>query len=376
MIKFAKFLVIFSLIAISFSARGQDYDWVKFYQGSGHQQPISMQVDDAGNQYVTFNNHNGILILDSQTLSLRTILFKQDSSGNVLWYRSISLITKSRYTGILGSTFTSSGNFICLVAGNDKGVAIGNDTIWRKKPIYPTSGYWGVYLLEFNANGKLVYGNQLFLGYPHSTLFRGTTSNKLKTDKDDNLYISLEFADSLFIYDSNGVQLKTSINAYQNRVFKYSSAGKIFEWATVLPSSSTFLVSDMGIDIRGNTYLSVYLDYQAYDSTVYKSAGFKLPPLGVKLSGAGAVFILDSKGKGKNWFYLKSPNRLSFDNIAVHDTNSIFISGQSKGDSIYSDKYNYQMPDGKVYHFFARMDSDGNVAWLNHEDTSYVNTIG
>jgi hypothetical protein len=366
---FKRHIILFFLLIITMVTYAQDYDWVKFYQGTGSQFPVSMEVDEYGNQYAAFNNSLKTITVDSQQIRGRNLLLKQDSSGAVKWYSPITAIDTTQLSSILGISFTNTGSLLCLVASRDSAILIGKDTVIGREGSYSNNN---VYLLELDTSGNLLYGALLLYG--RLIDFTGNyTANKLAVDEYNNLFLSLQFSDSLYIYDTSGQHLYIHSVSNLNRLMKFSSAGKKLQWITYLPaassSRSTFSITDLDVDIRGNTYLSVYFSYSQSDSAIFSTAGFSPPK--TSLAKVGAVFVVGPSGKGKNWYYLRSTVTLSISNITVHDTNSVFIYGTIYGDSIVSGSYKLKMPNKGFYHFYARLDINGNVDWLRHEDTSY-----
>ena len=367
---FKRHIILFLLLIINIVTYAQDYDWVKFYQGTGSQVPITMQVDEAGNQYSAFQLRGSQFIVDSQQLQLNAenLVLKQDSSGSVKWYSPITSLDSNKRSNIIGISFTNTGNLLCIVASNDNDILVGNDTIVGRQL---TGNNHSVYLLELDTAGNLLYGALLLYGKLAD--FTGAV-NKLAVDQSNNLFLSLHFYDSLCVYDTSGQYLYVNSISSLNHLMKFSSAGKKLQWVNSLPARTTFKITDLDVDIRGNTYLSVFYSSNQNDTAIFHAAGFTLPNSNV--TRVGAVFVVGPSGQGKNWYYLRSAmgstNVLSISNITVHDTNSVFISGSMRGDSIVSGSYRLQMPNTSAYHFYARLDINGNVGWLRHEDTSYT----
>lgn len=367
-----KHIALLFLFFTSVLTYGQEYDWVKFYQGKHTQAPAGMQVDNAGNQYATFNN-TSVITIDSQQVDASILILKQDSSGSVKWYKTVSSLSgSSGRVKILGSGFTSDGRHVSVIASIDRGIIIGSDTILGEVPNFKHN----LFVVELDTSGNLTYGSKLLYGKLYNLDWTADlTGHKITVDRNNNLVLSLRFIDSLYAFDKSGSHLYADQSRLVCRIIKFSSAGRQLEWVTTMPSRTSFTVSDLDVDIRGNIYTSTFMTYSpSTDSSFFKAAGFDLPSTAISLSGA--VFVYDKDGNGKNWFFLRSSHSmLSIQNIVAHDSDGIFLSGFGRGDTIVTGSYRYLLPDNKAYHFYCRTDSRGNMAWFKHEDTSYAYSL-
>lgn len=346
------FLLVHSLL------HAQDYEWVKFYQGQTTQFPVSLSVDKAGNQYATFNFYSSIEF-DSMKLTQSNsfqhgLVIKQDASGKTLWHRVIEPLGTNVYT--VKSMFNSKGNLLVFAASN-KSIVVKNDTIRRQGTI----GY-ALFMIEFNDTGKIIYSKHLIEGNLGSINYQ---QNKIFSDSDDNIYLGLIYNDDVKVYNSAGIDTLAGSGS-RNIVFKFSPSGGKLEWTRVLPHSAVW-INSLKVDLHLNVYIATH--WAGNSSFVFNGSTISTPSSSV---GIGTIFILDKNGNDKNWFYIKgSANRSTIFDIAVHDTNSVFISGSYLGDSARFDTLWKKNKKYGVYDFFAKYKANGSMTWVKVEDTTY-----
>ncbi|MEX0968669.1 MAG: gliding motility-associated C-terminal domain-containing protein [Bacteroidia bacterium] len=362
------FIICCFLLALPASA--QDFSWVKFFQGQHIQRPISLSVDAAGNQYASFQFFQQITF-DSINITrtgiyYRGLILKQDSAGNVLWYKVAENIGHSSGTSPallpLGSAFNSSGNFLFVFASNYD-VIIGNDTIAH--PGTPGSSYV-TFLAEFDTSGNLLEGRVLVQAqFNISCVYICGSARKIFCDDQDNLYISLNYSTPATVYDTSGTQtIGTTSGGPYPMVLKFSGSGKKYEWARVFPFLNYFSITDIDADLHGNVYVGSYW----YNNSFTFGGSTISPPH----RSTGAVFILDQNGNDQNWFHItSSENQSAIHDVAVHDSNTVYISGEIKGDSVLFGNIWKKTPVNGVYRYFARYKINGDLVWVKIEDTTY-----
>ena len=355
-------LAVLVLLISSFYGNAQKFEWVNFFQGQNIQAPVNLSVDASGNQYASFYFKNEIKfksITVNGSSNQSGLVLKQDTEGKVLWYKVTEGINQDLYT--LGSKFNSKGNLIVLVTAAGPSILVGTDTVKRNG----SGTNFAFYLLEFNDTGKLINGNHLLDG-----VFYGFNIGRtLTSDNNDNLYIANPWTGQVTVYDSTGtVNVGSSSTGARNIVFKFSRSGKKLEWTSTLPFSN-ILVYSIKVDIHENVYAATYW-------TTSTSVSFKGSSISNPQTATGAVFVWDNKGNDKSYFFIKaSDNNSVVYDLAVYDSNSVFISGAYQGDSaLFDNKWEKNNKLGG-YLFFARYDINGKLKWVNVEDTSYTTNI-
>ena len=366
-------LVIYILLLLSFNCKAQKYEWVNFIEGQNNEEAVSMSVDPSGNQYSTFDYVNdikfGSVYLKDSTNRPNVLVLKQNTYGKIIWYSTIKVSTKQSWVQGLASRFNSTGNLIIFVV-SPVDIVIGTDTIKRKGTVD-----YALYIVEFDKNGKMVSGKNLIEGSMDLTannLFN--VSNRFASDQNDNVYFSHIFKGQIKIYDSKGVtNYGSSSSISRNIIFKFSNSGQKFEWANELPykAASAIWINSLKVDIHENLYAAAYWGGGSTSTVSFKGKTLSNPQ-----GGTGAIFIWDKNGKDKNWFYIQASGKSStITDIAVHDSNSIFVSGAYLGDSAKFDTMWKRNKKYGGYYFFALYNIKGNVKWVKTEDTSYSSSI-
>ncbi|TNE78865.1 MAG: gliding motility-associated C-terminal domain-containing protein [Bacteroidetes bacterium] len=350
-----------------FTANAQDYDWVKFYQGNFLQQPVCMSVDVAGNQYAAFNNSGGQIILDSQLINTKSLIVKQDSSGKTLWYQAL-VAPQNQWLFILSTNFTSNGNLLSLVSASTD-IILGQDTLIG---VRSNNTNRNIFVLEFNSSGQLLRSSCMLHARLNTWDYSGSgTHNRIVVDNQDNIYACIGHADTIIVRDSNGQQVLIPGLGQIQSVFKFSASGRQFNWRTSMPSTSNLFAHDLEVDQNGLVYLAGRHIYNpGSDSSILKSAGFTLANLAPpSIQNLGIVYVFGKNGNGKNWFRFRN-GLCAVYNVVAHDSNSIFVSGLTRGDSLHTPSGSKALPVFGTYHFYGLYSLNGSEKWIRHEDTT------
>jgi hypothetical protein len=277
-----KLLFCFSLFIFHFSfSYGQNWLWGEKNSDNGallHASPVA--TDKNGNAYITGSNEN-TTVFGNDTLTntkYSSYLVKYNSLGTVIWANHIidstggksygnavatdkagSIYINGNFWGnAQAGTFSLYGNNNItdnyLVKYNANGVVL-----WAKQSISsPTNNYsnsssvatdkdgdvyicgsfsstitfgsftlnnGGIFLVKYDSNGNALWAKQ---GEPNSEL-SGGEGNTVTTDKNDNVYITGCFFDTLSF---GSTTLIDAYGGYQYSCFiaKYSSSGNVI-WA-------------------------------------------------------------------------------------------------------------------------------------------------
>ena len=365
-LKLSNSLKVLALLLWSMQCEAQKFEWVNFIQGKSSQEAVSMCADSFGNQYSSFNyfeeiTFGGITVKDSVN-GKSVLVLKQNTYGKVLWYCNIRTVTPNSWARALASSFNGKGNLIAFVA-SPVAILAGKDTIKRKG-----TADFALYILEFDKNGKMVSGRNIIEGPMNANNDNIYDAPKrFVTDLHDNIYFSLWYKGQINIYDSSGSSNYGSSSApFRNIIFKFSKSGQKFEWATELPfefSGGGVYINSLKLDIHGNLYAAAYW----YGVT---KVTFKGKTITHGQDGAGTLFIWDKNGKDKNYFYIEASGKKStIQDLAVYDSNSVFISGAYIGDSAKFDSVWKRNSKYGVYQFFARYNTNGKLKWVKTEDS-------
>lgn len=319
-----------------------------------------MSVDSGGNQYATFyfdyQFQFDTVSLNYSSNTRKGLVLKQNNNGKVLWYKTIEAINTSYSVYPGASMFNSKGNLLVFVVCPSD-IKVGKDTIKQ----IGTSGMAG-YLIEFNDSGKIVNGRQLIEA--SSNIIPNQPSNKFVCEKNDDLSMVLPAIVSK-VYDSTGTININSKSGTSNIILKFSNSGKVLKWTADVP---TLYINSLKADIYGNMYAAAYWAGSS-------SFTFKGKTISNSWGSIGAVFIWDKDGNDKNWFPIISNKNSTLYNIAVHDSSSIFVSGNYLGDSVKVDTFWKKNRKYGTYNFLARYDINGKAKWFKTEDTSYSTTF-
>lgn len=233
----------YSDVYVSKSSANGNFLWVKVFGGLLADRGYDIEVDASGNIYVT-GTFNGTATFGSVTLTASSnsqdiFVLKLDNLGNVIWAKSEG--GPEGDTGY-GITFDNSGNVI--VTGQFKGTAqIGLNTF--SSVIDPNSGLpaYDIFISKYDANGNDLWSIQGTAKYDDRGL-------SLKTDQNNNIYITGQFSDTLTIASST--HNNTIFNA--GMLLKLDSLGNEV-WFKRMGAVQT-LVYDLDIDNQGNVYIT------------------------------------------------------------------------------------------------------------------------
>ncbi len=365
-LKVLNILKVFTLLLLAVQCQAQKFHWVKFFGGKSWQNPVSITVDSAGNQYAAFFFGNQIKF-DTLTLSAignryNGLVIKQNKDGKVLWYKTISSV--GNYDAYPQSClFNKKGNLIVFVK-SDSDIKIGTDTIKKK-------GKSDIlYMLEFNDTGKLINGLQLIEGY--SAHGQNNQSRWFTMDKDDNMYLTMENGGKMTVSDSKrDTTIKGPGGIPGTYIIKFSNSGRKFIWSTLVPRGNINM-NDLKVDIHGNIYAATDLYVHPSIPFIFKRDTISNP----KEKNTGYVLIWDKNGKEKKWFSMAASGSSSaFINLAVHDSNTVFITGMYEGDTARFDTIIKKHRRYGCYYFIAKYHANGRVQWVKTEDTTYGRTF-
>ncbi len=358
--KYLIFCILIPLYTFGQRLCAQEFEWVKFFQGTGNQLPASLRADDRGNQFVAFN-YLGSTVFDSMsvshsTLRYRGLIVKQDSSGETQWFRILHSPFSS--VTILGGALNTQGHYLSVFSCPSD-VIIGNDTLQNP------GGGDVLFYAEFNSSGSLL-NSRVLLKTPDLQT-SATDAEGVFCDERNDLFLTVHCDDTLVIQDTSGTH-SIMPGSGKLRVIRFSGSGSKFEWVRSFPENN-FRIKRVDTDLDGD----VFIGTDWYNGGTFGFAGNTLAPPQIRTA---AVFILNAQGQDQTWFAITaSGDRTSLHDLSVYDNNSLFIGGQFLGDSALFDTLWKKTKAYGAYQFIARFDGNGNLFWVKHEDTSYSTVI-
>ncbi len=233
----------YSDIYVSKSDANGNFLWAEVFGGALADRGYDIAVDPSGNIYVT-GYYQGSATFGSTTLtssggSQDIFILKLDNAGNVLWVKSEGGAEGDTGYGI---TFDNLGNVI--VTGQFKGNAqIGLNNF--SSAIDPNTGLpaYDIFISKYDANGNDLWSIQGTAKYDDRGL-------ALKTDQNNDIYVTGQFSDTLTIAGSQ--HNNTIFNA--GMLIKLDPAGNEI-WFKRMGAVQT-LVYDLEIDNQGDLYIT------------------------------------------------------------------------------------------------------------------------
>ena len=226
--------------------------WVKQIGGPTTIDPSGLEIDNAGNIYVTgrysdsvdFDPGPGTAILVSNWTH-DAFLLKLDAAGNFQWVRSTEGTTG--YVAIGHDiAFDQQGNIV--VVGSHAGLidldpGPGLDTISTGGSISHNLFLW-----KFDANGNYLSGYGFGDG--------GSLSiSKVDIDSDNNLYLGGRFEGNPDVDPGSGVVNMPSHGLWDGFILKLDSAGT-YQWGHPIGGSANDFVTEIELDPQGDLWFS------------------------------------------------------------------------------------------------------------------------
>lgn len=233
----------FSDIYISKSDSNGNFLWAKVFGGTQADRGYDIAIDNSGNIYITgyfIGTANfGSVTLTSVGNSQDIFILKLDTNGNVIWAKSEG--GNEGETGY-GVTVDNLGNVI--ITGQFKGNAqIGLNNF--SSSIDPITGLpaFDMFVSKYDSLGNNLWSIQGVAKYDDRGL-------ALKTDQNNNIYITGQFSDTLTI--AGATHNNTIFNA--GMLLKLDALGNEV-WFKRLGATQT-LVYDVEIDNNGDVYIT------------------------------------------------------------------------------------------------------------------------
>jgi len=221
--------------------------WAKRYGGTGTEVCYSVAVDAKDNIYITGGFSSSAFAIGLDTLintgQYDIFIAKYDSSGNVLWAKSVGG-TNDEF-GFAVTTDVSENVYIT-------GYFVSPTLVFGSHSLANVGGH-DVYIAKFDSLGNAIWAKSI----GGTSLEQG---NSITTDTLQNIYLTGQFASSSISIDSF-----TLINAggYDAFLVKYDNEG-VALWAKSIGGSG----NESGFCVASDKYNNIYLSGGFTSSTV------------------------------------------------------------------------------------------------------------
>ncbi|MBL4593757.1 MAG: T9SS type A sorting domain-containing protein [Flavobacteriales bacterium] len=303
--------------------------WVKTFGGvSGWDNPYDIAIDDIGNIYtigifneiVDFDPNAGVYNMGTLGLS-SAFIQKLDSSGNLLWAKSLTCIIGCLWGIEPHSIGVDDNNNIYINGGFsgtsdfDPGVGIFNLT-----SISMNSK--NMYIQKLDSNGNFVWAKMVGSG------IASPQESTLTIDKFANIYSTGPFYDTVDFDPSNGV---ANLMAPNGGIFiqKLDSGGN-YIWAKGMTGASNYIAEGTSISVDGNC--NVYTTGQ-FNKTIDFDPNVGVANLTTATTFSTEIFIqkLDSAGNYVWAKHMKGSSTAVATSISVNGLGSIYVAGAFRG---------------------------------------------
>ncbi len=232
----------FSDVYVSKSSSSGSFTWVKTFGGAQADRGYDIELDAAGNIYVT-GYFQGTADFDGITLtsvgSQDIFVAKLDNNGNVLW-----VVSEGGNEGDTGYGITVDNQGNVIATGQFKGTAtIGPNSFTSAINPNTNQPEYDIFISKYDANGNDLWSIQGSAKYDDRGL-------ALKTDGNDNILVTGQFSDTLTI--AGNTHNNTIHNA--GMVLKLDPNGNEI-WFKRMGAIQT-LVYDLEIDSQDNVYIT------------------------------------------------------------------------------------------------------------------------
>jgi type IX secretion system substrate protein/beta-propeller repeat-containing protein len=317
--------------------------WAKSAGGSGSDEGTSITTDTSGNIYLagyfgsnTINFGNTTLVRNG---SFDIFLAKYDSSGNLIWAKSIGGIGDDEWPKI---TTDVEGNLYMSGWFQSSSIKIGNTTLVN------SGGLWDFFIAKYNSHGHVIWAKGA--GGSGADNVRG-----ISTDTENNVYLTGGFTSPILSFDN--IFLSNAGGDTYSDVFivKYSSIGSVL-WAKRAGGNNFDDGYSVTTDNENNTYLT----------GTFFSPTINFDSKTLINSGSCDIFIAKYNPFGEV-IWAKSAGGNSCDNgidIVQDAFNNIYVTGYFSSSSIAFGSSVLTSNEEGIYDIYiAKYDTSGNPLW-------------
>lgn len=270
---------IITCVSHKLSAQSPDWQWAKSVGGINDEDSRSVSTDAGGNVYITGRFMSSSITFDTTTLtnagSGDIFIVKYDSSGNVLWAKSIG---GAGYEQGLGISSDINGNVYLTGSFGSTSLTIDTTTL-------ANSGGQDIIVVKYNSLGNVLWVRS-------SGGSSWDVGNSISTDANGNIFITGYFGTSITFETTT----LTSVGNNDIFVAKYDSSGNAV-WAKSAGGTSLDNGSCINADINGNVFVSGYFasSFITFGTTILTNSGSRDTYI-VKYDSSGNIIWAKSAG--------------------------------------------------------------------------------
>lgn len=217
--------------------------WAKSAGGSGSDEGTSITTDASGNIYLAGYFGSNTINFGSITLirngSYDIFLAKYDSSGNVMWAKSIGGNGDDEWPKI---TTDAVGNLYMTGWFRSSSITIGNTTL------VSAGGLWDFFIAKYDSSGNVIWAKSAG-GSDYDYV------NGISIDADNNVYLTGAFASPILSFGSISLLYTGITPASEFFIAKYNSTGNVL-WAKSAGGTSYDEGNSITTDTQSNAYVT------------------------------------------------------------------------------------------------------------------------
>lgn len=327
MIRFFYIFILIIFFKTTFYAQ-LNIDWARSLNGISEDYISKIVLDKDANVIGIGTFQDSISSLQSYGLN-DIMVFKYNKSGDILWLVQ------------LGSSSDDWGNDIAIDStGNIYITGYYKSTFYYNNDSLPNRGSADAFVAKIDSLGTI----QWVKGFGHSG---NDIGNAIIVDKDEKVYVSGTFGDSLNI---DGQQLLSYSN-YNNFLIQLDNSGQL-SWHNTISTAITNNIQDIELDANGDIYLLGY-----FRDAVYGTLGQLFS------DGNNDLLLAKFSSVGQLLWWKKMGGRSVDLGIALHISNNyIYICG------VFQDTATFgaltRICEGEFDAFLAQCDMQGTVNWI------------
>lgn len=425
-------LVILLLITIQLKAQTPSWSWAKASNGLYQNYPITSTQDSDGNNY-TLGCYRFDMTLDNIAVSCPNekgyYICKQDSSGNLIWIKSIA----ANFGGVLNElNIALDHNNNILIGGQASGFSGSNTGIPNNTLILFDSGSYNLsitnynlFFAKFDSNGDILWAK--------SNTSTSSSVKSISFDSNNNIYIAGEFQGFSLVLDTTVLLNNGATSNYvcrDNFIAKYDSSGN-FIWAKKFGGTTNEFLDNINIDADGNFILTGVggSNFSVTSTINFTNNSLEYEIFKVKINSDGDFLSINNLGNisdynyggftkttkelstfqygyfssstigfndgslltkiGEQDIYLVKYNTngtinwaknfgyvnayLTLDDITTDSLNNVYLAADFSGSSILFNNSTYTN-HGNVTSIIIKLNSNGNIVWVKSADGTGTNT--
>jgi hypothetical protein len=231
--------------------------WLKTCGDTGYESISTISTDKNGNLFIA-GSYQASIIIDGNKLTgnggSNVFLAEYNPSGSLVWAQKAEGKGSDDFITVKSVTIGNNGN--CYVAGTIYGTASFYSTIIK-------TDLFGGFVACYNSPASVAWVKQ----------YANATINRIKTDKQDNLYLTGGFAGHT---EFDSITLNTPAGGIfvQNIFIAKLNSGGTARWASRAGSTYVDYGNSLAVDSAGNSYITGGFSEKAdFGNSSLQSAG-------------------------------------------------------------------------------------------------------